>query len=80
MSNRSIVIEEMRTFGVSDRVIEELRVPDPVRLEGLVAFRQGLAEASNSENPTFPPELRETPEYALGTSVIGLYKTNREAA
>lgn len=78
MSNRAAVIEEMRTYGVSNTVIEAMQIPDPISIDGLRAFRQGLAEAGNGElNPTFPIELRHTAEYAIGTSVIGLYQENR---
>lgn len=82
MSNRTAVIKEMEAYGLSPIVIEALSVPDPVSVEGLLAFRQGLAEAGNGgeENPTFPEEMRRSLEYELGMSVVGLYQASREAA
>ena len=81
MSHRMAVIRAMEAYGLSQADIEVLDVPDPVSVEGLFAFRQGLAEAGNDgENPVFPIALRDTREYHLGTSVIDIYQQSREAA
>lgn len=81
MGHRTAIMREMEAYGLSPVVVEALGVPEEVDVSGLLAFRQGLAEAGNdSENPLFPAGLRETREYELGISVVGLYQQTREAA
>jgi len=81
MSHRTAIIREMEAYGLSKDTIEVLDVPEPVNLDGLFAFRQGLAEAGNGgKNPVFPIALRDTREYHLGTSVVDLCQQVRGVA